>query len=429
MVFADPYMTTTHQDEVQEPLGQPFNVHLQGVALANLADGIILGALPLIAVSLTRSPGEIALVQTAFWLPWLLFGVLAGIAVDRFDRRHVQLVGSAIRVGMMAIMAFLAFTDRLTMPVLIGVSGLYGVTQVFIDLAGSSIVPQLAPRSRLSAANGRVMGAQQVFTNFLGGPLGGAILVLGSGWVFGIPAAVGVIFLFVVGLRLRGDYHAERSHKPDSGRVQEMLEGIRFQLHHPVLRPLLINGSILNFANTAYFAVFILWMVGPDSRVRLEPHQFPILLAIIALGAVVGSLFAERLLVWIPEVPLILGIGLLNSMLLAVPVVWPVVAPIGAAFFIIGFSNIVGNIVRRSMSQRLIPGNKLGKVGGASGMINYGLMPVGALVGGLIGEAWGLPTVFLGAVVLMLISGVWVCTRVSTGLVRENDLALAGAGD
>lgn len=423
MAVSDQYMTATHADATPEPLGQPFNVHLQGVALANLADGIIVGALPLIAVSLTRSPGEISLIQTAFWLPWLLFGILAGIVVDRFDRRHVQLVGSAIRVMMMFGVAVLAFADRLSMPLLIGVAGLYGITQVFVDLAGSSIVPQLAPRSRLSAANGRVMGIQQVFTNFLGGPLGGAILVFGSGWVFGIPAALGAIFLLVIGLGLRGDYRAEQSKEPAAGRMHEVLEGIRFQMRHPVLRPLLLNGSILNFANTAYFAVFVLWMVGPESKVQLEPQQFPILLAVLAIGAVTGSMFAERMVTRIPEVPLILGIGLFNSILLAVPVFWPDVWTIGAAFFVIGFSNIVGNIVRRSISQRLIPGDKLGKVGGASGMINFGLMPVGALVGGIVGEAWGLPTVFLGAVVVMLISGVWVCTRVSTKLVREHEIA------
>lgn len=425
--MASPNITTVAMYEPVKPegLGRPFGIHLQGVALANLADGIISGAVPLIAVSLTRSPGEISLIQTAFWLPWLLFGILAGIVVDRYDRRHVQLVGSAVRVVMMTGMAVLAFTDRLTMPLLIGAVGLYGITQVFVDLAGSSIVPQLAPRSRLAAANGRIMGVQQVCTSFIGGPLGGAVLILGSGWVFGIPAALGVLFLFIIGLGLRGDYRAASStpeSSDTSGRLHQVLEGVRFQIRHPVLRPLLINGSILNFANTAYFAVFVLWMVGPESAVKLQPQQFPILLAVLAVGAVTGSVIAERLVSALPEVPLILAIGLVNSVLLAVPVFWPQVTPIAAALFVIGFTNIVGNIVRRSMSQRLIPASKLGKVGGASGMINYGLMPVGAILGGIVGEAWGLQAVFIGAVIVMVVSGIWVCTQVSTRLVQEQEL-------
>lgn len=407
----------------RESLGKPFGIHLQGVALANLADGIVLGAVPLIAVSLTRSPGEVSLIQTAFWLPWLLFGILAGIVVDRHDRRVVQLVGSAVRVVLMLGIAALAFADRLTMPLLIGAVGIYGITQVFVDLAGSSIVPQLAPRSRLAAANGRIMGIQQVFTTFVGGPLGGAILVLGSGWVFGIPAALGILFLLIIGLGLRGDYRAEQAPAPASNRFHEVLEGIRFQFGHPVLRPFLLNGSIQNFANTAYFAVFVLWMVGPESAVKLEPHQFPILLAILAVGAVIGSMAAEQLVEWVPEVPMVLGFGLLNASLLLVPVFWPNALVIAIAFFVIGFTNTLGNVVRRSISQRLIPGNKLGKVGGASGMINYGLMPVGALLGGIIAEAWGLETVFIGAVVVMVVTGIWLCTQVTTSLVRAHEIS------
>lgn len=412
----------TTQAPAREPLGRPFGIHLGGVGLANLADGIVLGAVPLIAITLTRSPGEISLIQTAFWLPWLLLGIVAGVVVDRVDRRHVQLAGTAVRVVLMAGMTFLAFTDRLSMPLLIAAVGVYGITQVFVDLAGSSIIPQLAPRSRLSAANGRVMGMEQVMNTFLGAPIGGFILVLGSGWAFGIPVALGVAFLLLIGLGLRGNYRADTSQEAASTRLQGVLEGIRFQLSHRVLRPLLINGSVLNFANTAYFAVFVLWVVGPESAVQLEPQQFPVLLAVLAVGAVVGSIVAERLVSVVPEVPLILTCGLVNSALLVVPVLWPNAWVIGTAFFAIGFTNMCGNVVRRSISQRLIPAAKLGRVGGASGMINYGLMPLGALLGGVVAEAWGLSALFLGAVALMLVSGVWVCTQVSTRLVREHEL-------
>lgn len=410
------------QPPVREPLGRPFGIHLGGVGLANLADGIVIGAVPLIAVTLTRSPAEISLIQTAFWLPWLLLGVVAGMVVDRFDRRHIQLSGAAVRVVLMAGMTVVAVTDQLSMPLLIAAVGIYGITQVFVDLAGSSIVPQLAPRSRLSAANGRVMGMEQVMNTFLGAPLGGFILVLGSGWVFGLPVALGVTFLLLIGFGLRGNYRADTSQEPASSRLRGMAEGVRFQLWHPVLRPLLINGSVLNFANTAYFAVFVLWVVGPESAVQLAPQQFPVLLAVLAVGAVTGSVLAERLVTIVGEVPLILTAGLVNSALLLVPVLWPNPWVIGAAFFVIGFTNMCGNVVRRSISQRLIPTAKLGRVGGASGMINYGLMPLGALLGGVVAEAWGLSTLFYGAVVLMLVSGVWVCTQVSTRLVRAHEV-------
>lgn len=420
-------MTTTQpsrQTSAPEPLGRPFNVHLGGVGLANLADGIVLGGVPLLAVTLTRSPGEISLLQVAFWLPWLLLGLVAGVVVDRVDRRHVQLAGAAVRVLLLAGMAWLAVSDRLTMGVLIAGVGVYGVTQVFVDLAGSSIVPQLAPRSRLSAANGRVLGMEQALTNFVGAPVGGLLLTLGAGWIFGVPVALGVAFLLLIGLGLRGDYRAEQPERTPgtAQRVAEVLEGLRLQVAHPVLRPLLIGGSLLNFANTGYFAIFVLWMVGPESPVGLEPHQYPLVLGVLAAGAVTGSILAERLVRVFSEMPLLVGGWAVNSLLLLVPVLWPEPVPIAIAFFFVGLTNMAGNVVGRTLRQRLVPAAVLGRVGGAGGMIGFGLMPLGALLGGLVGELWGLATVFVGAVVACLIVVAYVATQVSDDLVREHEL-------
>jgi predicted MFS family arabinose efflux permease len=192
----------------------------------------------------------------------------------------------------------------------------------------------------------------------------------------------------------------------------EVLEGLRLQVRHPVLRPLLVGGSLLNFSSTAYFAVFVLWMVGPGSRGGLEPYQFPLLLAALALGAVTGSLLAERLAARCAEIPLLLGSWGLNSCLLLVPVIWPQAWAVAAAFFVVGLTNMVGNVVGRTLRQRLVPAASLGRVGGAGGMIGYGLMPLGALLGGLVGEVWGLPAVFVGAVLLSLLTVAWVATRV-----------------
>lgn len=405
-----------------ERLGRPFGAHLSGVALANLADGVVVGGLPLVAITLTRSPAEVSLLQAAFWLPWLLLGVVAGVVVDRLDRRHVQLVGAAVRVLLMAGMTALAVADRLTMPLLVAAVGAYGVTQVFVDLAGSSIVPQLAPRARLSAANGRVMGVETVCNSFVGAPVGGLLVVLGTGWLFGVPVALGLAFLLVVGLGLRGDYRAGRPPEPAGSRLHELLEGFRFQLSHPVLRPLILTGSTLNFASTAYFAVFVLWMVGPESRVGLDPQQYPVLLAALAVGAVLGALAAEHLVRRVPEVPLLVGGWAVNSALLLVPVLAPRPWAIAAAFVLVGFTNMCGNVVGRTMRQRLVPTELLGKVGGAAGMVGYGLMPLGALLGGAAAEVWGLAAVFVGAVTVSLLAVAFAATQVSTSLVRRHEV-------
>lgn len=424
----------------REPLGRRFGVHLGGVGLANLADGVIVAGLPLIAVSLTRSPGQVSLLSVAVWLPWLLLGLIAGVVIDRQDRRVVQLVGMTGRVVALAGLAVLAFTDQLSIGWLVALAFVYGVTEVFVDLAASSMVPDLVPRSRLSAANGRVLGAQQALSTFAGAPLGGLLVVLGAGWVAGVPAALCFAFVLLIGFGLRGSYRAPAAPTaPVAGGApaasdvapvaavrrsvrSDVVEGAGLLWRHPVLRPILLSSSVTNMANTAYFAVFVLWVVGAESRVGLQPQHFPLLLTFLAVGAVLSTLLVERLQRVLPEIRLMQVSWLVNASMLLVPVIWPSALAIAVAMFVLGFTNTIGNVIGQTVRQRLVPRHLLGRVGGASRTIGYGLMPVGALLGGLVGESFGLATVFVAAAVLCLLMVLYVMSRVSQALVARHEL-------
>ena len=251
---------------------------------------------------------------------------------------------------------------------------LYGVTDVFVDLAGSALVPDLVPRSRLEAANGRTLAAQQVMSAFVGGPVAGALLALGAGWVFGVPAGLGVLALLLIATRIPGSYkHAAPQRRSATAEVRE---GVGFLVRHPVLRPLLVAGSVMNMASTGYFAVFVLWMVGPGSRVGLEPAHYPLVIAVLAVGAVLGSIAAEPLGRRIPEVRLLLGCWTLDSPCSCwSPCSCPRCPPSRSAMFFLGFLNTNGNVISQSMRQRMVAPGMLGRVGGASRTLAYGLMP------------------------------------------------------
>ncbi|MCE0487481.1 MFS transporter [Ornithinimicrobium sediminis] len=416
---ADTRARDTAAGQPVAPLGRTFHVHLTGVGLANIADGIMAAAVPLIAVTLTRSPLLVSLISVAFFLPWLLFGILAGVVVDRTDRRRTQLAGMAVRVTLLVTLTTLLVSDRLTMPLLIAVAFGYGITDVVVDLAGSSIVPSIAPRSRLSAANGRVLAVQQVCATFVGAPIAAGLLVLGAGWAAGVPAALAVTFLLVVGLGMRGSYRVERTGTATGW--AEVTEGARFLLRHPVLRPLLVSGSVLNMANTGYFAVFVLWVVGAGSQVGLAAEHYPLLVMLLAVGAVVGSLLAERLVRRWAEMPLMFACWGVNSVGLLVPLLWPRPVPIAATFLVLGVTNTIGNVIGQTVRQRLVPGELLGRVGGAARTIGYGLMPLGAVLGGQVAETWGLPAVFVGATVTCLLAVAYVASQVSQSMVDAHD--------
>lgn len=414
-----------------EGLGRPFRAHLGTVALANLSDGILMTGIPLIAVSLTRSPQEIALLSAVFWMPWLVVGLWAGVVIDRADRRRVRILALSVRVVIMLGLVAVAVAGALNTAVLIGFMGLYGLTQVFADLAGRTMVPQVAPRSRLAAANGRTMAAEQVFNDFIGRPVAGLLVVLGAGWVIGVPAAICVAAVLLLVFGLRGDYRAgrtgdcrpgaDRSASEQAAGPGSVLEGLRLVMGHRVLRPIVVMSCAANLASTAYFAVYILWVVGEESAVGLAEAQYPMLAVAGAVGAVVGSLLVERIRARIPEVPLMLGAFMLQVPLLVLPVVMPRFDALLIGAAVLGFFNMTGNVVAMTLLQRLVPGEQLGRAIGAVTTVGFGLMPLGAFLGGVVGEQLGLPAVFLSSAALLGLSLVYPMLRVRQRMVDEEE--------
>lgn len=414
-------IAAAHSTGEQEKLGRAFHIHLSSVATANLADGIMVVGVPLIAVTLTRSPQEISLISAFLWLPWLLFGVLAGVVVDRTDRRRIRMLGLGIRALLLGVLALMAVTDQLSIWLLIAFMGVYGVTQVFVDLAGTSMIPQVAPRSRLATANSRVMAADTVFQNFVGGPVASALVVLGTGWIFGIPAMLCLATLLLLACGLRGSYRVEKQEKTTS--LADLKQGFQVMIRHRVLRPVIAMSAIANFASTAYFSVFILWVVGPGSAVGMPERHFPLLLLALALGAVTGSFCIDAMKRWVSEVPLMMWAWVVQFPVLVVPVIWPSVPAIAAALFVTGFANMTGNVISATIRQKVVTKGMLGRIGGSASTLAYGLMPLGALTGGLVGEHVGLPAVFIGATAVMMLSLIYPLVTLSQRLVDQMEIS------
>ncbi len=378
-------------------LGAGFRAQWVSTGLANLGDGVLGMLAPLVALTLTTSPTQIALLTAANWVPWLLLGLAAGVVIDRVDRRRAQVLALGARAVLLAVAALLDLAGLLTMPLLVVVVLLYGVTEVFADLGATAIVPDLVPAERLPAANGRLIGVQQVTNAFLGAPLAGVLIVLGAGVGFGTSAALAALAALALAAGLRGGFRpAGRS--GSSRPLADVREGLTFLVRHPVIRPLVITSSIVNLASTAYFAVFVLWAVGPDSAMGLTAAQYPLLTLGLALGAVAGSVVVDRVQRRCGEVPTMIGSTTACVVLMLVPVVWPNGWAVAVAFGLIGLTNTAGNVLTQSLRQRLVPGALLGRVGGAGRTLAYGLMPVGAVLGGVVAERFGLAATFCAAV-------------------------------
>jgi MFS family permease len=371
-------------------------------ALSNLADGIFTIALPLIAVRLTDSPILVAGVAIAGRLPWLFFALIAGALADRFDRRRTMRDVNLLRVAVIGVMAVLALLDLLSLPVLYAAALLLGIGETLFDTAAQSIMPSLVSREQLSKANGRLYAAELSMNQFIGPPLGGLLVSLsvplalaGSALCYAL-AAVGLVLIV-------GDFRPLRAGPPTRMHT-EIVEGLRYLAGHRLLRTLAVMVGLMNLATSAVFAIFVLYAVAPGPM-GLSEAGFGILLTTFAVGSVIGSVVVERVERRIGRAT-VLTLGVLGSGLpLFVPALTTDPILVGAAFALMGVTIMLWNVVTVSLRQRIIPDRLLGRVNSGYRLLAWGTQPLGALLGGVIGQLLGLQIVFIlaGSVTLLLL--------------------------
>src|SRR4029453_9433272 len=197
-------------------LGRNFAKAVVASGFANLADGVLWVALPLLAVRLTRSPLLIAGITVAARLPWLLAPV-AGAFADRLDRRQSMLRVNLVRTVLLGGLALAVATDLATLAMLYAVAVLLGIGETLFDTSAQSLLPALVSRDDLTRANSRLYAVELVANEFIGPPL------------------VGPLPLIVASFRAAGAGPARSTRLRD-----DIAEGARFVWRHPVLRPLAI---------------------------------------------------------------------------------------------------------------------------------------------------------------------------------------------
>ena len=204
-----------HPAEHEEPgrLGRSFWQVWSASSLSNLADGLVKVAMPLVAVTLTDSPGLVAGVTLAVTLPWLLFALPVGALADRVDRRLAMVTADVVRAAGVAVLAVPLVlgleSSAAAIWVLYALALLLGTAETVYDTSAQSILPQVVPRDRLPRANGRLLAAELTANEFVGPPLGGLLVAAGVAAAFATPAALWAAAVGAL-LLLRGSFAVSR---------------------------------------------------------------------------------------------------------------------------------------------------------------------------------------------------------------------------
>lgn len=364
------------------PQPRPFRVLWATNATSNLADGVAFVSIPLVASSLTDDPRWIAGLATLYALVRLIVALPIGVWVDRLDRRRILIVANVLRGLAVLALAVCIQLDVGGLVLVYTAFAVIGALESAADNAAVALVPSIVPRRDLDGANGRLTAAQLVADEFVGPPLGGLLFTVAAATpVFamgGLWAAAGLIALALpVGRAVASD--AQSASRRSIGR--EAAEGASWLARHRVVGGLALIGGL---ASVGFMLPFSILVVFAQEQLGLDGTGYGLILAVSALGGLVGSALTPRIRRRIGyrwAIVLSLATGAASLLALAVTRNAVVAAVLLAAYIL---HAVVWGICSTSLRQRLVPEDLRGRVNAATKVVGLIGLALGSALGGLL---------------------------------------------
>ncbi|GGS70244.1 MFS transporter [Planobispora rosea] len=379
-------------------LGRRFWTLFSSSTVSNLSDGVGRVALPLLAVTLTRDPVLVSALTSLTFLPWLLFAIVSGTLVDRVDRRRAMIAAQLTRTVIVGMLAVAVLADQAALWMLYAAAFALGAVETVYDGAVHSVTPVVVRRDQLEKANGRVEAAGVVADNFLGAPLASALFVAAAALPF---LANSLLFLLagVLLLFLPGRYRAETETERPASLRAEMAEGVRWLWNHRLLRGLTVIGALMGAVFQGIMAVMVLFVT---EVLGLPAAAFGVFVLVSGIGGMVGGLVVPVLVRMWPRAAVMSVALTIPALCFVVIGALPYPVATAAALTVSVGSIMVWNVLIMSVRQALVPAHLFGRVLGAIRTLLWGLMPLGALTGGLVADAFGLRTLAVSGGLLLL---------------------------
>ncbi len=369
-------------------LGRDFRWLLASSWVTNLGDGITLAAGPLLVASQTRNPLAVAMAAFLQRLPWLLFGLYAGVVADRRSRRAIVIATGLARVVILLLLIASILTRRVDTAVVLAALFLFGVNEAFGDTTTATLLPMLVGKRDLGMANSRALTGVVVWNQLAGPPVGAALFAAGRALPFvseTVCVLAGVLAISRVRLPVPPGPAAP-------ARVREDIrEGWRWLWAHPAVRTLAITIFTFNVTFGAAWSVLVLYA---RERLGMSALGFGLITTAMAVGGLLGTAsygWLERRV----RLGVIMRGGLIIETLahLALALTrWAWFALI--VFVIFGAHAFIWGTTSTSVRQRAVPAEFQGRVGSVylTGMV--GGIVIGSAIGGAVASAWGITAPF-----------------------------------
>ena len=390
-------------------LGRDFRWLLASNWVTNLGDGITLAAGPLLVASQTRNPLAVAMATFLQRLPWLMFGLYAGVLADRVSRRAIVIVTGLVRVAILVLLIASILTGRVDTAVVLAALFLFGVNETFGETASTTVLPMLVGPGDLGVANARAFTGVIVWDQLAGPPVGAALFAAGMALPFVTEAVcvlAGVLLIARIRLPAPERVAASQGRGGRAARVREDIsEGWRWLWAHPAVRTLAITIFTFNITFGAAWSVLVLYA---RERLGMSALGFGLITTASAAGGLLGTASYGWLERRVPLGVIMRGgliIETLTHLALALTrSVWVALT----VFFIFGAHAFIWGTTSTSVRQRAVPTEFQGRVGSVYLTGVVGGLVIGTALGGAVASVWGVTAPFWfgfagSAVILALI--------------------------
>jgi MFS-type transporter involved in bile tolerance (Atg22 family) len=369
-------------------LGRSFRWLLASSWVTNLGEGITLAAGPLLVASQTHNPLAVAMAALLQRLPWLLFGLYAGVVADRLNRRAIAMATGLVRAAILLFLTASILTHHVDIAVVLAALFLFGVNETFGDTTTTTLLPMLVDRPDLGIANSRALTGVIVWNQLAGPPIGAALFAAGMALPFvseSVCVLAGVLLISRVQLPAHGT-HGRHARVRD-----DIREGWRWLWGHAAVRTLAITIFAFNVTFGAAWSVLVLYA---RERLGMGAVGFGLITTAMAVGGLLGTAsygWLERHV----RLGVIMRGGLIIETLthLALALTrWAWLALI--VFVIFGAHAFIWGTTSATVRQRAVPAQFQGRVGSVYLTGVVGGLVIGSALGGLFASVWGITAPF-----------------------------------
>jgi MFS family permease len=361
-----------------------FNRMWASSIVSNLADGVMLAAVPLLAISLTDSPILISLIGAMVMLPWLLFAIPIGAIVDRVDRRYIFAGANASRSAVVGVLALLIALGHVTIFWLLAAAFVIGVCEVAADTTAQSLIPQILDEKDFEKGNSRLQISETVIQGFIGAPISGFIYTAAIYLPFFINSlgfAISALLALKIPVKFLQDVRQNSEEKTERRFVADMKFGIAYLFHQKVLRRLVVTTATIGLCYSMGSATMVLFII---KELGLQERFFGVILAIQGVGAILGALVASRTSSKFGRSKVMTFAIVASSAVLFLQGFSPNIFIFVALATFGGFVISQWNILLMATYQTVIPKELYGRIHGTRRTLVWGAMPLGSLLGGVL---------------------------------------------